>query len=553
MLETKRLLKVFLCHASQDKPVVRELAQRLFVEGWIDPWLDEKKLLPGQDWRLKIEEAVETSDIVIICLSSNSVGKEGFIQKEMRYAKEISLEKPDETIFLIPLRLDDCETPRGLRSYQWGDYFGESKDETFTILLQSLELRYLQKLMLEEKALARQEKERLENEVAEKVRIEEAERKAVERATQEKRIAAEKVKPEKVEHQATQVAALKETFSKSFDSFKLVIPNAKHFFRMGGILGIIFVLLGVGSWVIPKFLSLMPTAQPSVTLLPIATLDYSSSPIPLTETVEPSVTPAEPFIRAKIPTSTIYAGSLTTEITDAQGIQMVLVPAGGFIMGSNDGDRYPIHQVYLDDFYIDKYEVTNVLYEACVETGICNSPKREDSFTRSNYYGNADFNNYPVINVDWQMANTYCEWRGMRLPSEAEWEKAARGTDGRLYPWDDNVNCSYANGAFSDSTYCIGDTLPVGSYADGVSPYGIYDMIGNVQEWVNSLYKPYPYNMNDGREEPINAGRRVLRGGSYSNSDSDFGSLGTFSRNKAHPNSYFLDTGFRCAKSHNNK
>ena len=102
MPEEKRQLRVFLSYASQDKPVVRELSRRLVKEGWINPWVDEKKLLPGQDWRLKIEEAVETSDIVIICLSGRSVSKEGHVQKELRYAREIALEKPEETIFLIP-------------------------------------------------------------------------------------------------------------------------------------------------------------------------------------------------------------------------------------------------------------------------------------------------------------------------------------------------------------------------------------------------------------------------------------------------------------------
>jgi predicted Rossmann-fold nucleotide-binding protein len=146
MPETKRPLKVFLCHASQDKQVVRELSGRLASEGWIDPWLDEKKLLPGQNWRFKIEEAVETSDIVIVCVSSTSVTKEGFVQKELRYATDIALEKPDETIFLIPLRLDDCETPRGLRSYQRVDYFGGRKNEAYAALIQSLKLRHEQKL-----------------------------------------------------------------------------------------------------------------------------------------------------------------------------------------------------------------------------------------------------------------------------------------------------------------------------------------------------------------------------------------------------------------------
>jgi hypothetical protein len=110
MTETRKL-RVFLCHSSQDKPIVRELYQRLNAEGWIYPWLDTKKLLPGQDWRLAIEEAVETADNVIICLSNKSVSKEGYVQKEMRYAQEISLEKPEGTIFLIPLKLEECEIP----------------------------------------------------------------------------------------------------------------------------------------------------------------------------------------------------------------------------------------------------------------------------------------------------------------------------------------------------------------------------------------------------------------------------------------------------------
>jgi len=149
MTTSKRLLKVFLCHASQDKPIVRELYELLNAEGWMDLWLDEKKLLPGQDWRISIEEAVETSDIVIICLSSNSVNKEGFIQKELRYAREIALEKLEESIFLIPLRFNECDVPRGLRFYQHADYFGEKKNETYDRLLKSLRLRYEQKLMIE--------------------------------------------------------------------------------------------------------------------------------------------------------------------------------------------------------------------------------------------------------------------------------------------------------------------------------------------------------------------------------------------------------------------
>lgn len=122
MTETRKL-RVFLCHASQDKPVVRELYQRLLAEEWIDPWLDEEKLLPGQDWDLAIEYAVEGADAVIVCLSKNSVNKEGYVQRELRYVLDLALEKPEGKIFIIPLRLEDCQIPRRLRSWQYADYF----------------------------------------------------------------------------------------------------------------------------------------------------------------------------------------------------------------------------------------------------------------------------------------------------------------------------------------------------------------------------------------------------------------------------------------------
>jgi hypothetical protein len=118
-----RKLRVFLCHSSQDKPIVRELYQRLLAEGWIDPWLDKEKLLPGQDWDIEIEKAVEAADAVIVCLSNNSVTKEGYIQKEVKKILDKAEEKPDETIFIIPLRLDDCQIPRRFRKWQYENYF----------------------------------------------------------------------------------------------------------------------------------------------------------------------------------------------------------------------------------------------------------------------------------------------------------------------------------------------------------------------------------------------------------------------------------------------
>ena len=145
IMSAQRKLRVFLCHASQDKPVVRELYRRLTAEDWIDPWLDEEKLLPGQDWNLEIEKAVEASDAVIVSVSDRSVTKEGYLQKELRKVLDIALEKPDGTIFIIPLRLEECELPRRLRSLQYVDYFPAGQQErAYPRLLQSLKIRLSQ-------------------------------------------------------------------------------------------------------------------------------------------------------------------------------------------------------------------------------------------------------------------------------------------------------------------------------------------------------------------------------------------------------------------------
>jgi len=142
MTTTDNKLHVFLCHASQDKPIVRELYRQLYSEGWIDPWLDEEKLLPGQDWNLEIEKGLDAADAVIVCLSGQSVSKEGYVQRELRTVLDIALEKPEGTIFIIPLRLDDCELPRRLRELHRLDYFPEpARRASYQKLLASLKAK----------------------------------------------------------------------------------------------------------------------------------------------------------------------------------------------------------------------------------------------------------------------------------------------------------------------------------------------------------------------------------------------------------------------------
>ena len=238
------------------------------------------------------------------------------------------------------------------------------------------------------------------------------------------------------------------------------------------------------------------------------------------------------------------------EITDAKSVSMRLVPAGEFTMGSDtdDSDLNRAHRVSLDAFYMDTYEVTNAHYEVCVTAGVCEPPQQTKSDFRASYYGDAQFDNFPVIYVNWSMARTYCEsWREARLPTEAEWEKAARGTDGRTYPWGEGISCDRANydGDPDFDLFCVGETAAVGHYESGQSPYGLYDMAGNVFEWVSSLNKSYPYNATDGREELIGGGSRVIRGGAWSEDSND---QQVFYRSWIGPNYSEGVIGFRCAR-----
>jgi serine/threonine-protein kinase len=236
----------------------------------------------------------------------------------------------------------------------------------------------------------------------------------------------------------------------------------------------------------------------------------------------------------------------STMVSEKDGMMMVFVPEGEFTMGGNDGDsdEKPVHAVFLDAFWIDQTEVTNVMYSMCAEQRACDAPNSARSFTRENYFGNPEYDDYPVINVSWDDANTYCAWAGRRLPSEAEWEKAARGIDAATYPWGNdppaNTLLNYNN--------AVGDTAEVGSYPAGVSSFGALDMAGNVWEWVSSSFEPYPYDANDGREDLTASGSRILRGASW-DSFEIFDIRSSF-RGKADPSNAFNILGFRCALSH---
>jgi formylglycine-generating enzyme required for sulfatase activity len=224
----------------------------------------------------------------------------------------------------------------------------------------------------------------------------------------------------------------------------------------------------------------------------------------------------------------------------------VTVPAGDFQMGNGSGynDKQPVHTVYLDEYQIGKYEITNLQYAQCARAGRCNEAL--DTGTAKDLH--------PVVNVSWYDAKDYCEWAGGRLPTEAEWEKAASWNAETkikfVYPWGNSIDCSFANfyGKSNGFDLCTGDTTPVGSYESGKSSYGVYDMAGNVWEWVNDWYDE-TYYQNSPSSNPLgpdSGNYRVFRGGGWA---SNLNSVRSDSRNKRNPADLMAYLGFRCARS----
>lgn len=288
----------------------------------------------------------------------------------------------------------------------------------------------------------------------------------------------------------------------------------------------------------------------------------------------------------------VSSGIGLKEVSSKDGMVMMYVPAGDFIMGLSDEQTdlfnsscfeyfkslmqansttaineadlqascknqsafsRPLHTVSMDAFWIDRTEVTNGMFEKCVDDGSCQPPKEGLLNIKNPYWGETEFANYPVVDVDWDQANAYCQWAGRRLPTEAEWEKAARGTDGRTYPWGEGIDCQKANYGS-----CRRKLAETGISPTGASPYGALDMTGNVSEWVADYFDPSYYQVSPEQNPtgPSIGEGHSIRGYSFIDDNSFDGN--------AYPTPYYLLNvpyrlgfaadmkmtilGFRCAK-----
>jgi formylglycine-generating enzyme required for sulfatase activity len=393
MVGRRAQLRIFLCHAAEDKPRVKKLYHDLEHAGY-RPWLDKFDLLPGQKWRREIEKIIrDPYNLVLVCLSKNSITKQGVVQQEIQWALDILEQMPEETIYLIPVRLEACQAPDQLSDLHWVNLF---EPEGFAYLTRALDYEI------------------------------------------GKRHGVPDLEP---------VASAK----------------IKGFHE--------------------------PEPQPA----PRKSLKIRSPQLPFEEP------------------------------------ELILIPAGKFLMGSDPQiDRYakdneqPQHLLHVPAYSIAKTPVTNAQYAAFVQATRHRPPQHWAGTTKSPQ----SIENHPVVYVSWQDAAAYCRWlahvtkKPYRLPTEAEWEKAARGTDGRIYPWGNERDATRCNAYESDK----GATTPVGSYLSGASPYGVLDMAGNIWEWCATKQdKLYPYGVSEDewtdnylKENAV----RVLRGGAFNFSGS---------------------------------
>lgn len=430
----KRIPQIFISYARADVQKVEGLYQRLSDAGF-KPWTDKKDIVPGEMWKNAIKRAIRASDFVFICLSTSSVGRRGMIQREIKEALDMWQEKMEDDIYLIPVRLEDCEVPESLGHFQYVDLFDEGG---WTKLLGAIQ-----------EGLARRPK-------------------------------SDNDEPE----------IMPGLYTRALD--------------------------GVSSE---------------------TKIEHPGNAIPEKDSPLVEVSPSK--VR------------LTRRIVDVLGYEMQLVPSGKAIIGEWGMTR----ESEVAEFFIDRFPVTNKNYEKFIletkhdmpyynaewareynwmNSEMFDSRGNEQSRDKQHLYPSVQ-GDHPVVLVSWLDAQAYCKWRSqksglsIRLPTAEEWEKAARGNDGRCFPWGEAVDLKKCN--LRESR--VGRTTPVLAYVSSESPYEVADLIGNVWEWTLS-------------ERPDHPGEKISKGGSWKTSEV-LVSCSSVRSESAH----FIasDVGFRCVTS----
>jgi formylglycine-generating enzyme len=489
-------MTTFISYSRHNSDFALRLARDLKAAG-SDVWFDQLDIPTGARWDDEIEKGLDKSKIFLIILSPESIESQN-VKDEIGYAIDAGKQ-------ILPVVLKNCNVPFRLRRFQYVDFTNKPYEDSLAEIKQLL-------TSSEKLGIVRGDKE---------------DEGPVE-------IPAEPAVPEKIIDE-----------NKSAPQEK---PRGKlaPWVIIAGVVIICVAVIAIG-------IGLVLNSPSTTTTIPAGPASsFAGAGIPTQANVNNPAAPTEILTPANTSISSSTFPVNQTEIVDSKGVSMRLVPSGSFSMGYGNGDpatgETAVHTVNVSAFYMDKYLVTNASYKQCVDGGSCQPPVDSSSATRTSYYGNSEFAAYPVINVNWDMANVYCTWRGARLPSEAEWEKAARGIDGRIWPWGtaapDSTRADF-NGT---------DTTKVSGFESGKSPSGIYDMAGNVWEWVADWYQAKYYatlgnTASDplGPDSPDKGTGRVIRGGGWWKSSG--GSIRSTLRNSSDPSKAYKFVGFRCARS----